>query len=662
MQDLNEALKSPARKRWEAKQAGRPIPSAKKRKAKPKKVKTNGKAKLVKVAKPTKQELPKVKPPKSKASDPATKYATDVVNDRLLAGNWVVKACQRFLDDLKSSEFTYSKEQAAKTIDWFEDNIYLTNGIHAGQKIKLTQWQKFILSNLFAWADEFGHRRFRQAYIETPKGSGKSPIGAGILIYILETDPYVNMDCYIVSSSHKQSGIVYDYIARAAKFNENWSICEGKKDGNLAHQTFHITKDKLFHIQTGSTVTPTYWQRSGSSGPVVHAVVADELHEHYDSTMIDLYRAGLKGEDSLMVVLTNAGEKVDSPVGEEYLYAQKVLGGNKTDDNHFSYIAQLDLSDYEDDQHLDNVDCWHKANPGLCEGVPPINYLKTSINHAKESGVKRAVLDRLNFGRWGTNDCPWIDASLWQKALGKIEYKPKDPCYIGVDLSLNTALTSIFCLWNTKKGLMGQSYSFIPEDGAKELEELHKEPFPRLVAEGEVLTTPGRVIDLDTIAKFLKHIISKNNVQAICCDTYRISEFKDRFSKVGLALTEKKRSDGIWLVPFNQKGLPGSSSIWSTTASSKLMVYLPPAIEQLEGYIKEKKIVIKPSVCLTAAVLGVIVYRDGGGNIRTNKQKSKCLIDPLEAMLASVGLYDTIGLKKQKANHADYDYSDAFDY
>ena len=56
MQDLNEALKSPARKRWEAKQAGRPIPSVKKRKAKPKKVKTNGKAKLVKVAKPTKQE------------------------------------------------------------------------------------------------------------------------------------------------------------------------------------------------------------------------------------------------------------------------------------------------------------------------------------------------------------------------------------------------------------------------------------------------------------------------------------------------------------------------------------------------------------------------------------------------------------------------------
>ncbi|MDZ7747679.1 MAG: terminase large subunit [Halofilum sp. (in: g-proteobacteria)] len=49
-----------------------------------------------------------------------------------------------------------------------------------GQPFELLPWQQFIVGSLFGWKAPDGCRRFRMAFVETAKGSGKSPPAAGI--------------------------------------------------------------------------------------------------------------------------------------------------------------------------------------------------------------------------------------------------------------------------------------------------------------------------------------------------------------------------------------------------------------------------------------------------------------------------------------------------
>ncbi|MFP3830554.1 terminase large subunit domain-containing protein, partial [Pseudomonas sp. SIMBA_021] len=85
--------------------------------------------------------------------------------------------------DLRSGHkrgLVFDLESANRAIGFFEDVLCLNGGEYEGLPFILAPWQAFIVGSLFGWKTEDGYRRFRIAYIETAKGSGKSPLAAGI--------------------------------------------------------------------------------------------------------------------------------------------------------------------------------------------------------------------------------------------------------------------------------------------------------------------------------------------------------------------------------------------------------------------------------------------------------------------------------------------------
>ena len=63
-------------------------------------------------------------PKPNKKIDRTTKYAKEVLAGNIVAGELVKKACQRHMDDLKSSkrksfEFSFDQEEADRAIDFF---------------------------------------------------------------------------------------------------------------------------------------------------------------------------------------------------------------------------------------------------------------------------------------------------------------------------------------------------------------------------------------------------------------------------------------------------------------------------------------------------------------------------------------------------------------
>src|SRR5690348_10193712 len=120
----------------------------------------------------------------ARRADPVSKYARDVVAGRILAGRPVRLACARHLRDLKEKRFVWRLDRAVRAIEFFPAVLVLENG----KQFQLEAYQQFIVGSLFGWYDQEGYRRFRTAYVEMGKGSGKSPLAAGIGLYGLIAD------------------------------------------------------------------------------------------------------------------------------------------------------------------------------------------------------------------------------------------------------------------------------------------------------------------------------------------------------------------------------------------------------------------------------------------------------------------------------------------
>ena len=150
---------------------------------------------------------------KPKHTDKCTKYALDVINSEVIAGPFARATCQRHLDDLDNAGkrgYYYDEFIANKAIAFFEEILHLSGGQWEGKPFLLLPWEDFIIASLFGWLrippncthikretkdikenpwmwinNDTGEetkplRRFRVAYIETAKGSGKSSIAGAL--------------------------------------------------------------------------------------------------------------------------------------------------------------------------------------------------------------------------------------------------------------------------------------------------------------------------------------------------------------------------------------------------------------------------------------------------------------------------------------------------
>ena len=135
--------------------------------------------------------MEKRKAPTVSSKDPVTRYARAVVSGKTIAGPHVRAACTRHMDDLANGPargLFFDTASAQRAIDFFAEVLCLNGGEYEGRPYILLSWQAFIVGSLFGWIGADGFRRYRVAYIETAKGSGKSPLAAGIGLYGLVAD------------------------------------------------------------------------------------------------------------------------------------------------------------------------------------------------------------------------------------------------------------------------------------------------------------------------------------------------------------------------------------------------------------------------------------------------------------------------------------------
>lgn len=190
----------------------------------------------------------------------------------------------------------------------------------------LAPWQTFVVGSLFGWMTEDGYRRFRLAYIETGKGSGKSPLVAGIGLYGLVSDGENRAEIYAAATKRDQAMILFRDAVSMVSMSPHMSsrVVQSGRDEKVWNLYYPNTKSFFKPISADE----------GQSGPRPHIGLLDELHEHKTATTVNMMRAGTKNRRKAMVVMiTNSGSDKKTVCGQYHDLGVRICAGKEDDDS-----------------------------------------------------------------------------------------------------------------------------------------------------------------------------------------------------------------------------------------------------------------------------------------------------------------------------------------
>jgi phage terminase large subunit-like protein len=533
-----------------------------------------------------------------------------VIGGKTIAGPHVRAACQRHLNDLVDGHLrglVFDKKAALRAISYYRDVLRLNGGEFEGLPFDLLDWQQFIVGSLFGWKGADGYRRFRVAYVETAKGSGKSPLAAGIGMIGLTADSEPRAEIYAAATKKDQAMVLFrDAVAMYQLSPELEKRLLPSGIGEKVWNLAYLAKGSFFRPISAD---------DGQSGPRPHVALIDEVHEHKTNTVVEMMRAGTKSRrQALIFMITNSGSNKKSPCGNYHDYGAKVAAGTLKDDAFFAYICALD----EGEDPFTHEQCWPKVNPSLqSANLPGMKYLREQVNEARGMPSKEALVRRLNFCQWTEASNPWISADVWMHAALDFDWRELRGrrAWAGLDLSSTTDLTGL--VFYVQPECEGEPwllvpFAWAPEEGLQRKEELDRVPYLAWKAAGLLETTPGRAISKLAVIRRLAELSSFFDLQVVAYDRWRIEDLKALASDNGVELPPME--------PFGQ-GYKEMS----------------PAIEAFETALLNKEVSHPAHPVFTWCAANAVTVSDDAENRKLSKEKATGRIDLMVAAVMAVG-------------------------
>jgi phage terminase large subunit-like protein len=486
-----------------------------------------------------------------------------VRDGNILVGKPVRLACERHLIDKAHQSETglqWRSDLAERAIEFFHDNLT----VEVNEEVRpfdLESFQCFIVGSLFGWLNADNTRRFKTAYIEMGKGSGKTPLAAGIGHYGLIADGCQSPEIYCAATMRDQAKIAWDDARIMAERSEELS------------EALEIGANLIKNPANNGIYRAVSSEHKGLDGKRVHMAIIDEVHEHPTSMVCDKMKKGTKKDlNALIIEITNSGTDLESVCYHHHEYSLSVLDGTIQDDAWFAYVCALDekTDTKAGDDWMNDESCWIKTNPGLGT-ILPIQYLRKEVNEAKGMPSQRNIAARLNFCVWTQQHELWIPIEKWE--ANRDEYDAEEligkPCWIGMDLSDKLDLSALVAVF--KREIIDEAIEikvgeredpsdlkspereksininfaidilplfFIPEETMYRREKEDKVPYSQWVKDGLVIATPGSVIDYDFIFQAVIDWSRLYSIQQIGYDPRGATQLAVQLGKEGFEMVE----------------------------------------------------------------------------------------------------------------------------
>lgn len=477
----------------------------------------------------------------------------------------------------------------ADAIGWIESFCRIPKGPAVGQPVKLLDYQRDILGGIFDTPT-------RRAIISMGRQNGKTALSAMLLLLHL-AGPRHQQNGLLVSSAmtREQAAILFDQAGKMVRLSPE-----------LAATVEIIEFQKMLRCPELGTV---YRALSADALPQLGLspffVVHDELGAVVGpySKLYDVLESGGAAQEHPLSVVISTQARSDGDLLSRLIDDADTGADPQT--KLFLWTAPPDADPFDEPT-------WKLANPALGAFVN-VAEVKAQAETARRMPSQEASFRNLILNQRIDATAQFISAAVWKENGAAPAELDGATVRGGLDLASVSDLTALVLV--ADDGSV-HTFAWLPEEGLAEKSRLDKVEYLQWAREGLLLTTPGRAVNYDYVAAFLRDIFDRCDVRALAFDRYNMKFLRPCLVRAGFSDEELER--------FIEHG--------------QGFLGMAPSIRELETRLLQKTLKHGNHPVLTMCAANAAVIIDDAENRKFTKRKSSGRIDALVALAMAVGV------------------------
>ena len=480
--------------------------------------------------------------------------------------------------------------RAGKVISFIELFCKIPEGEKVGQPLKLEPFQKRFITDIYD--NPYGTH---SAYLSIARKNGKSGLIASLLLtHIAGPEAVQNSQIVSGASSKDQAAIIFELARKIVELSPELSrVIRVQPSGK---RLIGLSKNVLYRALAAEGKT------AHGLSPIL--AILDETGQVAGPTdkFISAITSAQGAYSNPLLIAISTQAPTDADLFSTWLDSQK----NAPDPRVVSHVYAA-----PDDCALDDKKAWAAANPAL--GVfRSLADIEKQAKRAMELPANEPEFRNLLLNQRVEAASPFIPRSIWEANGEKPSLVAGSKIWFGLDLSSVNDLTALVGV--DEKGNVNANF-WLPEYGLAEKARQDKVPYDLWARQGFLNLTPGKSIEYEFVADFMRGLFDTYDVQAVGFDRYNMKFLKPWLIKSDFSDDELEK-----FVEFGQ----GTAS-------------MTPALRELESMLLNQKLKhgnhpIMNMCCANAKITG-----DSGAR-KFDKKTARGRIDGMVALAMAVGV------------------------
>lgn len=498
----------------------------------------------------------------------------------------------------KRSSRARGETRAERNIAWIEAHCRIPEGKFVGQPVRLRDWQQDEIRKIYDNAA--GTRR---AIISFGRKNAKTTLSAFLLLlHLCGPEARPNSQLFSAAQSRDQAAILFSLAAKVARMSPTLVEFVGVRD--TAKQLFCPELGTLYRALSADATT------AYGLSPVF--IVHDELGQ-VKGPRSELYEAletaTAAQENPLSIVIST-----QAPTDNDLLsiLLDDALAGHDP-----RVVVSLYTAPVDSDPFIPET--IRLANPAFGD-FQSADEVLAMAEDARRMPSREAEYRNLVLNQRVERNSPFVSQGVWKACGGEVlpDFSGL-PVYGGLDLSEVSDLTALV-LVAQRDGVWNVEPTFwLPEIGLPERARKDRVPYDVWARDGVLATTPGKSIEYEYVATYLRGVFDRYDVRQLAFDRWNFRHLKSWLVKAGFTEGELER-----FVEFGQ----GYKS-------------MSPALRDLEGALLNAKIAHGGHPVLTMCAANAVVTSDPAGNRKLDKARSRGRIDGMIALSMAMSVAAT---------------------
>lgn len=471
----------------------------------------------------------------------------------------------------------------------------MPEGKLVGQPVKLRAWQRKELKRIYD--NPAGTRR---AILSFGRKNGKTATAAFLLLlHLCGPEARANSQLYSAAQSREQAAILFGLAAKIVRMSEILNSVVQIRD----------TAKELLCPELGTIYRALSAEATTAFGLSPVFVVHDELGQVRGprSRLYEALETATGAQENPLSIIISTQAPTDADLLSVLI-----------DDGLGAHDPRVVVSLYTAPPALDafSKQAIRAANPAYGDFLNAAE-VNAMARDAERMPSRQAEFENLILNRRVEASAPFVSRQLWEACSGPASPLDGQPVYGGLDLSAVNDLTALV-LGARVDGIWQVHPTFwLPGDGLAAKARADRVPYDVWHRNGDLLAAPGRSVDYEYIAEYLRGVFDTHDIKKIGFDRWGWMHLRPWLLKAGF--TEGQLEEHF--VEFGQG-----------------YQHMSPALRALEAEILNERIAHGGHPVLSMCMANAVVKSDPAGNRKLAKDKSAGRIDGAVALAMMAGV------------------------